>query len=809
MAMNWTGGTRNCAIKTATTSRLQKRYFAKVRAAAQTVAVPSSQGNLPHVFKRKSRMTPEFDIVVKKARTDHGGTTRRGSSPPLHIDRDSGKRGGKEMEENIRRARRRILLEREDWVCTALSKPLVLKSREEMRKLKTNSHRDATETSSSGSTSSEEEEGDDDDDDDSSTLQNDGRQGAISIGHENRRRMIQRDDTPELPEYPEHSEDIYIHIGGSTQRSSTTATNPTRSAESASRSTEIDSTTIRGSSVDTMLLDCYRHEPMFQFRHITPAVSDIVEQKRREVQQKGYSSSPLTRYSRRRGNRVPRPLDGELGEVSEGDRLIEEVERASSPIPSNSVHSTIVVRHSPGAHGKECFCSRAKRATEYDFSRIAGIESPIDKKFRGEEALGRAQMISATPGPSQVSWSTSPAERQPYQHQGEQSFDEIASGIVSSENFLNLDPSVGSANGTQSQVGVMPGTEKMIHETAGEGEEGRREESLRMENLDDSGIEGVVDSEVEESEMEMGQDDHSLGHDRESADPGSLDSGEDSVKDTPENTDSEWDEESATATDEDTGDILDTIYVASTIAHEETSAEAVGLTTDDPRLHAQLSCIAAYDRPGRTENGQAKHNIAECNNIRDSLDSTVEDQGKFPQILAASSDLFKSSPFDVVEHGEYENQGINTDSLPSPPSLETSKAPEPTPTKKPEKSKRPSQRFLIPPYEHNGDNLQGAAPFRARGKEHKSHTQQQHQHKKLPHPPPEDVTSPITSPVALVYSRPYCLGVGPREPPTTTGGGPGPGAGGRRRKVGGEGERSGRELVREGDGEEVEDIEDF
>ncbi|RPB02849.1 hypothetical protein L873DRAFT_1801366, partial [Choiromyces venosus 120613-1] len=96
-----------------------------------------------------------------------------------------------------------------------------------MRKLKANPHREATDTSSSGSTSSQEEE-EDDDDDSSSTLQNNDKQGAMSAVRGNRRAAT-HGDTPELPAYPENNEDIYIRIGGSTQKSTTSATNPTSS----------------------------------------------------------------------------------------------------------------------------------------------------------------------------------------------------------------------------------------------------------------------------------------------------------------------------------------------------------------------------------------------------------------------------------------------------------------------------------------------------------------------------------------------------------------------------------------------------
>lgn len=96
-------------------------------------------------------------------------------------------------------------------------------------------------------------------------------------------------------------------------------------------------------------------------------------------------------------------------------------------------------------------------------------------------------------------------------------------------------------------------------------------------------------------------------------------------------------------------------------------------------------------------------------------------------------------------------------------------------------------------------------PFRAREREHGTHHRQQQQHKGLPHPPPENITSPIASPVALVYSRPYRLGFGLRGRSVSAGGG----AGEIRRNVGRRREDGGRELVREGDGGAVEDIEGF
>ncbi|PUU82933.1 hypothetical protein B9Z19DRAFT_282805 [Tuber borchii] len=805
MAMNWTGGTRNRATKISSTSRLQKRYFAKVRAAAQTFTIPSSQGNHPpNVFKRRRQTTPEFDIVVKKARSDHGEAIREAASPLLHIDKDSGK-AGREVEEDIRKARRRMLLEREDWVCTTLSKPLVLKSKEEMRKLKANFHWEIIETSSSGATSSEDESDDDDGSGDSGILRNCSERGAASVPHESGRGIVPREGAPELPECPGDGEDIYIRIGGSTQRSATSAIDSTRTTESASRSTEINPTAIRGSSADTMLLDFDKHKPMFQFQHITPRVSDMVERKRREVRQSGYSSSPLARYSRQRGNRVPIPLDEGSGEVGEDDRLIQEVEQVSSPIPSSSTYSTIILQTGPGARERESLYPGTGETIEYDFPRIASMGGPVDEKISKEETLGHTRVTSVTFGPSQVSWSTSPAERRPCSYQREQSFDEIASEVIASENLLNLKPFVCSANGTQTRVEVTPDTDRDMHEVDEEDEEG---------TLDNNRTREIAEPKVEESETEMDQDDDSPGSNQNSSDPMSRDSNEDNMKDNQESTDYEWDEEDTTATHGATEEILGTIHVASTVAPEGTWAEIIGLITDGPTPPAQEDPIVAQDDPNQVEPSQTGHNLAECNNTQDSLGSAVDDQvfthlEWLDKVLATSSDLFKSPEIHSTEHREYENREASADPVPNPPEPKTSKPPHPTPTKKKHgKYKRPARRFLIPPDEESEDNLRRVAPFRERERGHEIHCrqqQQQQQRKGLPHLSPENITSPIASPVALVYSKPYGLGFGLRERSVSAG----DGAGEIRRNVGGKREGGGRGLVWEGEGGGVEDFEDF
>lgn len=132
------------------------------------------------------------------------------------------------------------------------------------------------------------------------------------------------------------------------------------------------------------------------------------------------------------------------------------------------------------------------------------------------------------------------------------------------------------------------------------------------------------------------------------------------------------------------------------------------------------------------------------------------------KVLATSSDLFGSPAIHSTERGEYDNRETSADPVPDPLEPETSKPPHPTPTKKKHgKHKRSTRRFLISPHEQSEDNLRRVAPFREREREHGTHwqqQQQQQQRKGLPHPHPGNITSPIASPVALVYSGPYRLG---------------------------------------------------
>lgn len=143
--MNWTGGTRARHNRPSSdTTRLQKRYFAKVRAAQSSIH-PFAHAGSSSVFggkdsasgpgKRK-RPIPALDIIVSKngdasqgaevkkrklLETTHGGTSTPTSSVQSfgNMSRESGRL----------RSNKQLLLEKDDWVCTALARPLVLKNR--------------------------------------------------------------------------------------------------------------------------------------------------------------------------------------------------------------------------------------------------------------------------------------------------------------------------------------------------------------------------------------------------------------------------------------------------------------------------------------------------------------------------------------------------------------------------------------------------------------------------------------------------------------------------------------------------------
>ncbi|RPB02848.1 hypothetical protein L873DRAFT_1801365 [Choiromyces venosus 120613-1] len=252
-----------------------------------------------------------------------------------------------------------------------------------------------------------------------------------------------------------------------------------------------------------------------------------------------------------------------------------------------------------------------------------------------EEVLGNTHMTSAMFRSSQISWSTSPAESRPYEYQGEQSFKETSSETISSENLLNYGPLMGSRNGTQTQVEVIPDIERSIHETDGEDEEGGYDGSLRTGSPDNAGMKEPGESEGEEYETDTDQDDHSPSDDQTSTDQISQDSNEGSAKDTQESTDYESDEEDTSTTDEDTEEILDAIHVASALPREDTPAEAIE-SPINPTSPAQQP-IPTQDNLERTKHGQPEHNLAEYN-TQDSLGSAVDDQGNPQKSLHSPCD---------------------------------------------------------------------------------------------------------------------------------------------------------------------------
>lgn len=143
--MNWTGGTRvRHSRPSSDIHRLQKRYFAKVRAAQSSIHSVTQAG--PHSVlgasasasghvKRKRLPIPALDIIVRKdGDASQGIATKRrkllevtdgvGTSTPassVYSVGDAGRASGG------LRSKKQLLLETDNWVCTTLARPLVLK----------------------------------------------------------------------------------------------------------------------------------------------------------------------------------------------------------------------------------------------------------------------------------------------------------------------------------------------------------------------------------------------------------------------------------------------------------------------------------------------------------------------------------------------------------------------------------------------------------------------------------------------------------------------------------------------------------
>lgn len=140
--MNWTGGTRVRHNRPSSDiHRLQKRYFAKVRAAQSSIHSVTHAGPHPVLgaeasasgyVKRKRLSVPALDIIVRKdGDASQGISTKRrrlldgvGTSTPassVYSIGDTGRGSGG------LRSKKQLLLETDNWVCTTLARPLVLK----------------------------------------------------------------------------------------------------------------------------------------------------------------------------------------------------------------------------------------------------------------------------------------------------------------------------------------------------------------------------------------------------------------------------------------------------------------------------------------------------------------------------------------------------------------------------------------------------------------------------------------------------------------------------------------------------------
>lgn len=140
--MNWTGGTRARHNRPSSdTNRLQKRYFAKVRAAQSSIHSVAHAGVLGaedlanRPGKRKKPPIPAFDIIIPKdGDASQGAAAKKrklletinefGASTPTSVQSfgNMGQGSGR------LRSKKQLLLEKDDWVCTTLARPLVLKN---------------------------------------------------------------------------------------------------------------------------------------------------------------------------------------------------------------------------------------------------------------------------------------------------------------------------------------------------------------------------------------------------------------------------------------------------------------------------------------------------------------------------------------------------------------------------------------------------------------------------------------------------------------------------------------------------------
>lgn len=162
--MNWTGGSRARNNRSSSnTTRLQKRYFAKVRAAQ--ASIPFSHAGSPFDFgdegasvggKRRGARIPDLDIIVPRGRNQLGEVLKKrklfgtpgelplieGSSQLRTATQTSCLQGsGDEKQGNELKTKKQLLLEKDDWVCTTLSRPLVLK-RTATRRTGSSNHRE-------------------------------------------------------------------------------------------------------------------------------------------------------------------------------------------------------------------------------------------------------------------------------------------------------------------------------------------------------------------------------------------------------------------------------------------------------------------------------------------------------------------------------------------------------------------------------------------------------------------------------------------------------------------------------------------
>lgn len=372
----------------------------------QSFALPSSQTGLPISQKRKRQVTPEFDVVVKKKAQPDEDNSQECASPYFNSPAEGGgKDGGGSKDGKREKTKREMLLERDDWVCTALSQPLVMRrgpSRLSVLGQDDSSDRgwNDEETSPPAEDQASDSGGDVDDNGDGGgyddvgggaeeVLGGDDYSGGIEAGDED------EDEGEHIPVgdgngYTKLDGGGYVQIGGPARRA------PTPQPRSWGPPGILRHKDSREGSEDTMLLDFdIKERPIFHYNHITPTIPKCVERwlQARQTNEGsgGYSSSPLAAYSRRRGHRIPSSRCGDP------DILGKSSVRGAEGMPSITESSPLIVHAQLGSDPFRRSEPRAspRPKSRFNFWKGPSKGNPTAERYHSEN---ESNAVSYVPG---------------------------------------------------------------------------------------------------------------------------------------------------------------------------------------------------------------------------------------------------------------------------------------------------------------------------------------------------------------------------------------------------------------------------